>query len=61
MLLSQDEVRLLVDVCTGELARLGDDYSENQEGDWLARRVEAVGALRDRLKSQQFGLDEEAR
>ena len=52
MLLSQEDLRLLVDVCKGEEMRLQDQRHGEDTPDWLDRRLEEVADLRDRLKRQ---------
>lgn len=50
--ITNDEVRLLIDVLKGEEMRMHElvrDYPSS--GDWYARRLAEVGKVKDRLKA----------
>ena len=49
---TNDEVRMLIDVLKGEEMRMHElTRAYPSSGDWYERRLEAVGNLKDRLKA----------
>ncbi len=53
--LTDDDLRMLIDVLKGELITLNALKLSTQEADWFGQRVRAVEELKERLKKERDG------